>query len=204
MSIWAPVVAALGSSLLTGGAAFGTIWWQERQRRTVDVLAGRDGAYLQLISSSLSFLIRARTLRDAMRARSGLGEGIDVALRIRQPLDAFSFHDWFSQGFDPVNQAWSKVELIGSPEAVNAATELMDACADLVAVAGSYGSARGRLGTAFRGIEWTAEEQEALQAEVERLVSCRTAFIRIARQEGGRTVIAPNDLAEELAACDDP
>lgn len=197
------MVAALGSSLLTGGAGFGTIWWQQRSRDKATALAEISEAYHQLIASSLSFVIRARTLRDAMRSRSGLGEGLQVTLGIRQPLDPFEFHDWFAHGFEPINQAWSKIEVIGSPEAVATATQLLNACADLVGTAGQPGTGRGKIATALEGLEWTAEEQQALQFEVERIVKCRSEFVRIARQELGRPVVSPRlDLAAEPGSPD--
>ena len=31
MTIWAPVIAALGASLLTGFFGFGGIWWQQQR-----------------------------------------------------------------------------------------------------------------------------------------------------------------------------
>jgi len=189
MSIWAPVVAALGSSLLTGGAGFGTIWWQQRKRDKAMALAEISEAYHQLIASSLSFVIRARTLRDAMRSRSGLGEGLQVTLRIRQPLDPLEFHDWLARGFEPMNQAWSQIEVIGSPEAVARATQLLDACADLVGTAGQPGTARGKIATVLKGLEWTAEEQQALQFHVERIVKYRSEFVLIAREQLGRPAL---------------
>ncbi len=185
MSIWAPVVAALGASFLTGTLGFGTIWWQQRRRDRAAAAAGKSDAYYQMIAESLSFTIRARALRDTMRVRSGLKEGFDVTLRFRSALDPLAFHDWLAQGFEPINHAWSKIQLTGSAEAVSMATALLDACADVVGLATEPGKARGRVATAFLGLEWTAEQHEALAVAVRRVVEHRSAFVRIARSELG-------------------
>ncbi len=131
VSEWAPVVAALG----TGVIGFGGLWWQQRHRDDAAAEAKRTDAYHQMIAESLSFSIRAHSLRTTMRARSGLGDRLDFDLRLRPrdlpemtlrsraPADPLQLHDWLAQGFQPVNQAWSWIEIIGSAQAVDAATE---------------------------------------------------------------------------------
>lgn len=173
MSIWAPVAAALGASLLTGGFGFGTILWQQRKRDQGDAAAQKSEAYHQLISHSLSFTIRAQALRNTMRSRSGLNERIDLALRLRRPIDPMELHDWFAQGHEPMNQAWSRIEVIGSPDAVDAATQLLDACADYVRMATELGTARGRVATYLKGLQWTREQEDALEATARRVVEHR-------------------------------
>jgi hypothetical protein len=95
----------VGIKLLTGAAGFGAIWWQQPTRDRAAATADRSGAYHQFIASSLSFVVRARTLREAMRVRSGQKEGLDVVLGIRTPLDPLELHDWFAEGFEPMNHA---------------------------------------------------------------------------------------------------
>lgn len=189
MSIWAPVVAALGASGLTGLSGIGTIWWQQRRVDRREAKAKKEQAYSQLIAHSLSFTIRAGALRNAMQMRSGLGEGIDVATRTRKPLDPLGFHDWFARGTAPINEAWSIIEVIGTPEAVRAATDLMDACADLVGVATQAGEARGKVATAVKGLAWTPEQQKAFDDMTKRVMQERSAFIRVARAEMGRDIV---------------
>jgi hypothetical protein len=191
VSIWAPVVAALGAGLLTGGLGFGTIWWQQQKRDQGDAAAGKSDAYHQLISQSLSFMIRARALRNTMGSHSGLNERIDLALRLRRPIDPMELHDWLAQGYEPMNQAWSKVEVIGSPDAVDIATQLLDACADYVGMATELGTARGRVATYLRGLEWTSEQEDALDATGRRVNEHRRAFIKVARKELGQEAVPP-------------
>jgi hypothetical protein len=200
MSIWAPVVAALGASALTGGLGFGTIWWQQRRADRAAALAKKSAAYQQLIAHSLSFTIRASTLRTVMQLRSGLGEGLDVAMRLRRALDPLEFHDWFAEGFAPINEAWSTIQIVGSCEAVQAATDLVNACADLVGVATEAGAARSKIGTAVKGLAWTQEQQDALVTSTAAVITAREAFITIARAELGSDAVALPSTAEEQHA----
>jgi hypothetical protein len=185
MSIWAPVVAALG----TGIIGFGGLVWQQLHRDRKAASAEKGEAYHQMIAHSLSFTIRAQALRNTMRTRSGFNERLDLALRLRRPLDPMDLHDWLAEGFEPINQAWSKIEIVGSAEAIGVATELVDACADVVGLATQFGEARGRFRTYIRGFEWTAEQQKALDSAVKRVMKHRRAFVRLARKELGKTPV---------------
>jgi hypothetical protein len=72
------VVAAFGSSVLTGLASLGVVWFQQRlQGRQAD----RDAlisAVTEMLARSLALSMRADTLGQTMKLRSGLGEGVDV------------------------------------------------------------------------------------------------------------------------------
>ncbi|SRR6266516_3898580 len=97
--VWAPVIAALGASLLT---ILGTVGIERlRQRR-----AGRDAqrrekdaAYQEVLSRSLAFANRSRALGDMMRIRSGIAEGLGVTLGQRRPADAFEIYEWMDKDF---------------------------------------------------------------------------------------------------------
>jgi hypothetical protein len=106
MTIWAPVIAALGASFLTGGFTWGVSWWQERRRDRAATLQEKAAAYHELTSRSLSFTARATALRNAMQFRSGLKEGVDVTFRFRRPADPLELHDWLARDFEPINNAW--------------------------------------------------------------------------------------------------
>jgi hypothetical protein len=191
VSDWAPVVAALG----TGAIGFGGLLWQQRHRDGAAAEAKRRDAYHQMIAESLSFSIRAHSLRPTMHARSGLGDRLDFDLRLRPrdpiemtlrsrpPADPLQLHDWLAQGFEPVNQAWSWIEIIGSAEAVEAATQLLDACADVVKIATQIGGASGRIQSNLTGMRWTAAQDEALERATQLVAQRRGAFVRVARGE---------------------
>ena len=123
-----------------------------------------------------------------MRTRSGFNERLDLALRLRRPLDPMDLHDWLAEGFEPINQAWSKIEIVGLAEAVGVVTDLVDACADVVGLATQLGEGRGRFGTYIRGLEWTPNQQEELDSAVKRVIKQRGAFVRLARKELGKDV----------------
>jgi hypothetical protein len=140
-----------------------------------------------------------------MQVRSGLNEGIDVAVGLRRAADPMELHDWLAQDFIPLNEAWSAVQVVGSPDAVRAATALLDACADLLGVATQPGEARGKMATALKGLAWTAQQADALDEARGVVVGARTAFIRIARAELGSEVVNASaersaDVAELLPA----
>jgi hypothetical protein len=136
-----------------------------------------------------------------MQVRSGVGEGVDVTLGLRRPMDPLELHDWFAQGFEPINEAWSTIQMIGSPEAVEAATDLLDACGDLLGLATQPGQARSKVMTTIAGMRWTREQDEAYQDALRRLVKEREALITIARVELGRTEIRlPNDADRATGA----
>lgn len=170
MAIWAPVVAALGASLLTGVFTWGVNWRDRRHRARTADRDEKSAAYHQFISRSLSFSIRAQALHTILRARTSLTNrtDVDVALRIPQPLDMMQLHDWLAEDFAPINDAWSKIQMIGSHEVVEVSTQLLDACADLVGVAIAPNA---------------AEQQEALPAIVKRVIHNREAFIKVTRKE---------------------
>jgi hypothetical protein len=185
MTIWAPVIAALGASLLTGWFTWGVSWWQERRRDRTATLQARVAAYHAMISRSLSFTGRASALRNIMQSRSGLKEDVEVNLRTRRPLDEIFVYDWLSPDFEAINNSWSHIQMLGTSEAVGSATQLLDACAELLGVATSPGKAHGETTSTIVRQVWTDEQQTELQTAGSRVIDEREAFIRIARKELG-------------------
>jgi hypothetical protein len=198
MTIWAPVVAAIGASFLTGGFTWGVSWWQERRRDRAATIQERAAAYHELTSRSLSFIARVNSLRNAMQSRSGLKEGVDITLRYRRPVDALEIHDWLTKDFEPINNAWSRIQLLGTAAAIDAATQLLNACGDVVGAATSLGRARGKIASTVIGLAWTEDQQEELQAANKRAVAEREAFIKVARKElGAEKVTLPSERANQ-------
>ncbi|MCW3844398.1 hypothetical protein ONA70_30355, partial [Micromonospora yasonensis] len=89
-------------------------------------------AYQDLLARSMTLVLRADAARQAIRFRSGLAEGLSVTLRQRRPLDPFEFHDWLIEDWRPVSDAWSRVHVVGSQQAIDVADRLLDACGDLL------------------------------------------------------------------------
>lgn len=191
MTIWAPVAAALGASLLTGGLGIGGIWLQQHRRDRSVAMQEKATAYHQFISRSLSFSIRAHAFRNVLQARSSLQEGADVdaALRLRAPIDIMELHDWLAKDFEPINDAWSKIQIVGTPEAIDASTQLLDASADLVDIAITPGAAQGEAASTINGTAWTQGQQDKLQDASSRVIKEREAFIRLVREELGKEAV---------------
>jgi hypothetical protein len=111
---------------------------------------------------------------------------------LRRPADVLELHDWLAKDFEPINSAWSHIQVVGTAEVIDAATQLLDACADVLGVATSTGKAHGKLATTVIGQAWTDEQQEELQAATRLVAAEREVFIKIARRElGMREVILP-------------
>ena len=202
MSQWAPVVAALGASALTGVFGFGGLTWQQRRRDRSEAAMMKAAAYHEMIARSLSFLIRARVLRTTMQARSGISEGIDLLTGARKPLDPMELNDWLARDFDPINNAWTMVEIRGSEEAIGVASQLILACGDLVGLATEMGEAHGRVASAVKGLKWTPEQEAALTEATARVGQERTAFIKIARRELGNPAVP--EIAEIEPPAEEP
>ena len=158
----------------------------------------RAAAYHELTSRSLSFIARANAMRNAMQTRSGLKEGVDVTFRLRRPADALELHDWLAKDFEPINNAWSRIQLLGKGAAIDAATQLLNACAEVLGVATSPGRAHGKIASTVIGLAWTEDQQEELKAANKVAVEKREAFIRIARKElGAEEVVLPLERANQ-------
>jgi hypothetical protein len=122
------LVAAFGSSALTGVASLGVIWVQEwRRRRSADQAALRS-AMTELLSRSMAVAMRARAMGETMRFRSGLKEGLDVTLRQRKLMDPLELHDWIAQDLVPQNAALSELWTRADQEGVRLANEVVGKC----------------------------------------------------------------------------
>src|ERR1035438_2662887 len=93
---WAVVAAALGASFLT---VVGT-WWLDVRR---DVRARRRAdreqlisACNELVSSAMGLMLRTGILAEAAILRSGLTEGLDIAMHHRKPIDPVELGDWLN------------------------------------------------------------------------------------------------------------
>jgi len=161
------VVAALAASALTGGTSLGVVWlreWLRGRAADRDVLAA---AVTELLSRSMAVSLRYQALGEMMKQRSGLGEGADVALRQRKPLDHFELHDFIDRDVAPLNAAWSVIWTRGDQELIRLANKLVANCADLMGVSTARMPAATTLTRMRRfvvGERWTPE----MQADLER------------------------------------
>lgn len=82
-------------------------------------------AVTAMLSRSMAVMTRAQAMGLQMRLRSGLGESIDVATRLRKPADALELHDWMATDMAPLNEAWSVIWARGDQETVRLANALL-------------------------------------------------------------------------------
>jgi hypothetical protein len=121
---------------------------------------------------------------DAMKTRSGLGEGVDVLMHQRKPLDPLEIHDWIAQDMAPLTAAWSVIWARGDQELIRLANQLLDGCAGLLAAstarmpADTYGT---RLRRNVAGERWTPEMRAEVDQKMKELAHAREQLAQYAR-----------------------
>jgi len=133
-NIWAPVVAALGASLLTAYGTYGIDRLREGRQAKAAATATRRSAYARLLNSSSDLILSSDALRVAAEFRSGFGEGLDVATRLRKPVEPLEIADRLHARLSAVLDAVHDVWLSGSPEAIVLANQLSAEAAVLIGV----------------------------------------------------------------------
>jgi hypothetical protein len=196
--VWAPVIAALGASLLTVLGTVGRDRLQERREGRGAEKKEQLAAYQEVLNRSLAFANRSRALGETMRLRSGLEEGLSVALRQRRLLDPFELYDWIDKDYGPLIDAWSRVWVVGPQSAIDAADRVALACGEVLgaATARSY---RNQVVRAYRmlvGEVWTRDQLAEYDRALRRLAEERVAFVKVIRAEMGKQAV---DLALERA-----
>lgn len=189
------LIAALGAALLTAVGSLGVVSYQERLRGKSADADTLNATVNELLSRSFALAIRARTVGETAKLRSGLGEALDILTRQRKPIDPLNLHDWLEQDFGPLRSAWSDLWARGDQELVNAGNRLMSACVDVLTAATS----RDPMPTAMsrkvrrlvRGDEWTPETAEHLESAERALAYARKELTLVARRKLGRALIDP-------------
>ena len=183
--IWAPVVAALGSSLLTGLIAFGLEWWRLRKAEKSALAERRSRAYSALLARSTAIMHLASNLHTLMEIKSGLREGIDTLLGKSSPADPIELMKWADTAITSMYDAWSDVWVIGSKEAIAEANSLVTRCGDVMGMGVQRGKAIPSWLTGIIGEKWTQEQIKEWQRAVNELAESRRKFGVIAREETG-------------------
>ncbi len=185
MTIWVPVVAALGASLLTIIGTFGLQAYRDGGAKQDQRRLERRDAYAQLLATSMTVAYLGGVHHLAMQLRSGLGEGIDIALRIRRPLDPFELGELNLRYLQPLNEAWAHIWAIGSPDAVKAGNSVVDKCAAYFGVVSELGKARTGPWARFRSSKWTPEQVRKQEAALRELAVARKELAEVTRRELG-------------------
>jgi hypothetical protein len=183
-SAWAVVAAALGASFLTSLGSLGVVWYQERRRSRASDQAALHSAVLELLTRSTAVGLRAQALQDTIRSRSGLGEGLDVALRYRKPFDPMELHDWQALDLVPLNAALNEIWTRGDRDGIRLAGDLVGKCANLLRESTARAPARTALKwlhKAVFGERWTPEMLAAQQRALDDMLAARRRLADYAR-----------------------
>jgi hypothetical protein len=191
------LIAALGSSALTGAVAFGLEWWRSNRADKSAGAERRSRAYSMLLSRSTIIAHLASDLHVAMEARSGLREGLNVTMRIQKALDPLELTDRLRAEIQPLYEAWSEVWVVGSKAAIPEANDLIARCGAVVGAATQRGKARPLWLRGIAGEKWTQQQLDQWQEELRGLAEARKRLSGIARRESGVEVadlFASNEL----------
>ncbi|MGH2447161.1 MAG: hypothetical protein ACRDFS_00935 [Chloroflexota bacterium] len=166
-----------------------------RFRKAADADRLRE-ACVQMGGHALSFALRAHTLYLTAVVRSGIGEGLDVVLYYRKPLDPMELADWLAVDLKPMLEAQSLIEITAGEELVRAASGLVLAAMGVLekasnATSSSPGpgtSAWDRLVVRFRALvplRRDPEVEKAIQLAVRELGRELRKFARVTRDRLG-------------------
>lgn len=183
--LWVPVIAALGSSALTGLVAFGVEWWRSKRAGKSAQAERRSRAYAMLLTRSIVISHLANDLHNAMKIRSGFKEGINVTMRLQKALDPLELSDGLRAEIQPLYEAWSEVWVVGSKKAIPVANDLLVRCAAVVEAATQRGEARPLWLRGIASEKWTQKQIDKWQEEMRGLAEARRQLGVIARQEAG-------------------
>ncbi|WP_433448939.1 hypothetical protein ACQPXS_10045 [Streptomyces sp. CA-142005] len=186
------LTAALGASFLTAMGSWGVVWFQERLRGKASDRDALHAAVLELLTRSLAVATRAQAMGETMRLRSGLSEGLDVAVRLRKPVDPLELHDWVAQDLQPLHAALSQLWTRCDQEGVRLANDVVGKCMDLVGTSTASRPARNgwqRVVAWAVGERWTSEMREEHQRAMEALALARKRFTDYAREALGQAVV---------------
>jgi hypothetical protein len=178
--IWAPVIAALGASLLTTLGLLGRDKVAERRRQASDRLS----AYETLLARSMAVVQAAMALRLMMMLRSGMQEGVDIALGHRKPIEPFDLADRITSVFQPLFDAQVTVWACGSPESITLANDIVERCLDLLGLSTAGGQKGGKLQRYVFGERWTPEQEAAYEAASVAVGDGRRRLAELLRREG--------------------
>jgi hypothetical protein len=183
VSVWATVVAALGGSALTGTVALVVPAVQRRYSRQDTAATERATAYEDFANAAVAFAFRVEMGVGALRLRSGLSEGVSVLLLRWRPIEPVETFDRMYRDFQPLQQAWSKIQTVGSQAVIDAAGQVIDACVRYIESAMSPDKTLGPVSRALRGEVWTSTKTAEVEAARRALFAAREQFINVVRTE---------------------
>jgi hypothetical protein len=198
MSLWVPVVAALGASLLTTLGALALEAQRQRAAARAASVQRRRAAYAALIQAAHGTLTLSQVLRSVLKVQSGLDDSISVLMRLRKPVNPFDLAWRLADELTPLLNAQAGVLSCGSPRAAFATKDVVSSTSEyLQAATVMTNKQRALIGV----IAWKpTEEQDKVFGE--RLATAGVAiqsFITVMREELGEDAL-PVDPVETRSA----
>jgi hypothetical protein len=130
-----------------------------------------------------------------MFTRSGIVEGIDIALHHRKPIDAMELNDWLIIDLGPMLDAQSAIWLHGNEVLIKGASDVVMAAGEVISKSTSIAALKDiaemqasgdRIGAALKRLKTLPRddqsEEERIEAVAELGRACRT-FGRLMRAE---------------------
>lgn len=186
------VTAALGASLLTALGSLGVVWFQSWLGRRATRRAALHASVRELLTRSLAVAMRAQTMGETMKVRSGLIEGVDIVSHNRKPVDPMQLHDWLAADTAPLSAALDEIWLRWDQEGVRLANDVVSKCMDLVGASTATQPARSFSERARKwaaGERWTPEMLDAQQQALKDLAHARKRFADYARARLGMNAV---------------
>ena len=182
---WIPVIAALGASALTGLVTLGLDERRVRRQRREGLTERRVHAYSQMISHAASFALAAGAMHLTAQIRSGFIEALDIVLHHRKPVEPLDFHDWLMRELSPMLDAMAEIWVVGTPNAVVAANELMKKCNKVFELGGNRGESGSSLMRYLVGEKRTPAQVDSFQEAIDKMSEARKKLAEVARIEMG-------------------
>lgn len=205
------VAAGLGGSLLTAIGSLGVAAYHQRATSKDQARHDLRSACEELAVSSLGFAKRADAARSTACDHTrwwGLG-------RVVWPprMDELAAHDWLRQDYDRVVQAYSHIQVDGTVDLRERATELVAACETVISLASAAPAQRGRSGARLVTLlperwlrrlplahTWSKDQMREWQDAADLLMSNREAFVESVSSEFGpaKGRVKPKDDSEGI------
>jgi hypothetical protein len=141
-------------------------------------------AYEALLAKSMAVVQAAMALRLLMMFRSGMQEGVDIALGHRKPIEPFDLADRIISVFQPLFEAQATVWACGSPASIPLANEIVERCLDLLGLSTAGGERGGKLQRYVFGERWTPEQDAAYDSASVAVGDARRRLAELLRREG--------------------
>jgi hypothetical protein len=175
-SLWIPVIAALGASLLTGIAGFGSEAIRDGRKHQREAERRRRDAYVEFLIAANGQIAMVSTIRELRK----MGTGLKPTVTIDDPL---AFLQQFNRESMVLFAAWTRVWLHGSQDAIIISNSFVDAVIPAAGAATAQGKARPMMLSRLLGEAWTKEQEKEFGDALRKLGLIRIEFAKAARKE---------------------